>query len=115
MKIVEHEAKRLGFNPTLVLNAPFDTDERRKFARRLTTGQRIESERLKGVVLIKEGQVFSHDPVHGDCHLIPEQGVFLTVTDEHKAEIVSSVTLVFSLCDLMPQAITSRSVPIILL
>jgi hypothetical protein len=88
LKIVEHEAKRLGFNPTLVLNAPFDTDERRKFARRLTTGQRIESEKLKGVVLIKEGQVFSHDPVHGDCRLIPEQGVFLTVTDEHKAEIV---------------------------
>jgi hypothetical protein len=88
LKIVEKEAKHLGFNPTLVLNAAFDTNERREFARLLTTGQRIESEKLKGVVLIKEGQVFSHDPVHGDCRLIPEQGVFLTVTDERKKEII---------------------------
>jgi hypothetical protein len=88
LKTVEGEAKRLGFNPTLVLNAPFDTNERREFARRLTTGQRIESEKLKGVVLVRKEQVFSHDPVHGDCRLIPERGVFLAVTDERKNEIV---------------------------
>lgn len=88
LKIVEKEARCLGFNPTLVLNAPFDTDERRAFARRLTTGERIESEKLKGVVLVRKEQVFSHDPVHGDCRLIPVQGVILAVTDEMKQEIV---------------------------
>jgi hypothetical protein len=88
LKIVENDAKRLGFNPTLVLNAPFDTDERRAFARRLTTGLRIENEKLKGVVLLREGQVFSHDPINGNCRLIPEHGVILTVTDEMKQEIV---------------------------
>jgi hypothetical protein len=87
LKTVEAEAKRLGFNPTLVLNAQFDSEERRKFARRLTTGQRIESEKLKGVVVVKEEQVFSHDPVHGDCRLIPEQGVVLVVTNERKEEM----------------------------
>jgi hypothetical protein len=88
LKTVDAEARRLGFKTTLVLNAPFDNHERRKFARRLTTGQRIESERLKGVVVVKEEQVFSHDPVHGECRLIPEQGVILAVTDERKREIV---------------------------
>lgn len=88
LKLVEKEAIRLGFHPTLVLNAMFDNDERRKFARRLTTGQRVESDKLKGVVLVRKEQVFSHDPVHGVCRLIPEQGVFLTVTDEHKRETV---------------------------
>jgi hypothetical protein len=88
LKTVEKEAKRLGFSPTLVLNAPFDTDERREFARRLTTGQRVESEKLKGVVLVRKEQVFSHDPVHGGCRLIPERGVVLAVTDEHRQEIV---------------------------
>lgn len=88
LKIVEKEAKRLGFNTTLVLNAAFDNEERRGFARLLTTGERIESERLKGVVLIQEGQVFTHDCAHGECRLIPEHGVVLVVTNEHKQEIV---------------------------
>ena len=88
LKLVEKEAIRLGFKPTLVLNAPFDTDERRNFARRLTTGQRIESEKLKGVSLVRKEQVFSHDPAQGDCRLIPEHGVALVVTDERKQEIV---------------------------
>src|ERR1039458_8116013 len=88
LKTVEKEARRLGFNPTLVLNAPFDTEERRAFARRLTTGQRIESERLKGAVLVRKGQVFSHDPVSGHCRLIPKQAVFLVVTNEQRQEVV---------------------------
>jgi len=88
LKTVEKEARRLGFNPTLVLNAPFDTDERRKFARRLTTGELIESEKLKGGILVRKEQVFSHDPKGGSCRLIPEQGVVLVVTDEHEQEIV---------------------------
>ena len=38
LKGVEKEAQRMGFEPTLVLNATFDTPERRRFVRRLTTG-----------------------------------------------------------------------------
>jgi len=47
----------MGFRPTTVLEADFDTPERREFARRLTTGHRLESEKLKGVVVLREGQV----------------------------------------------------------
>ena len=32
---VEQAAQRLGFRPTLVINAPFDTPEHREFACRL--------------------------------------------------------------------------------
>jgi hypothetical protein len=60
-RALETDARQLGFEPTLVLNAHFDTDERRQFARRLTTGLRIEHEALKGVVLVNKAQVFSHD------------------------------------------------------
>ena len=35
LKGVERQAKKLGFKPTMVLNALFDTAERREFARRL--------------------------------------------------------------------------------
>ena len=71
LKTVEPDARAMGFEPVLVLNAPFDTKERREFARRLTTGYRLESNKLKGVVILRAGQVWSHDPVHGDCRVIP--------------------------------------------
>jgi hypothetical protein len=87
-RALETEARQLGFEPTLVLNAHFDTDERRQFARRLTTGLRIEHEALKGVVLVNKAQIFSHDPIHGQCRVIPERGVFLVVTNEMKEETV---------------------------
>lgn len=38
LKTVEPGARAMGFEPVLVLNAMFDTKERREFARRLTTG-----------------------------------------------------------------------------
>jgi hypothetical protein len=38
LKGVELEAKSVGFEPTLVLDATFDTTERKQFSRRLTTG-----------------------------------------------------------------------------
>ena len=78
----------MGFRPTTVLEAEFDTPERREFARRLTTGHRLESEKLKGAVVLREGQVWSHNPVHGDCRVIPERGVVLVVTDERGCETV---------------------------
>ena len=88
LRKVEKDAKQMGFRPTTVLEAEFDTPERREFARRLTSGHRLESETLKGVVVLREGQVWSLNPVHGDCRVIPERGVVLAVTDEHGCETV---------------------------
>jgi hypothetical protein len=85
---VEDDAKALGFDPVLVLDAAFDTSERQKFARQLTTGARLESDKLKGVVLLRDGQVWSHDGVMGCCRVIPKRGVVLVVTDAQKRETV---------------------------
>jgi hypothetical protein len=86
LKRVEKEAQRMGFEPTVVLNAAFDTPERRRFVRRLTTGFPIEDERLKGVALPAEAAVWEHDPREGTCHLLPTNGVVLVVTDEQGCE-----------------------------
>jgi len=86
LKGVEKQAQRLGFEPTLVLNATFDTPERCRFARRLTTGFFIEDERLKGVALPANAAVWEHDPHGGTCHLLPTNGVVLVVTDEQGCE-----------------------------
>jgi hypothetical protein len=86
LKTVEKEAQRMGFRPTLVLEAAFDTPERRQFARRLTTGFHVEDERLKGVALPGDAAVWEHDPYEGSCHLLPTGGVVLVVTDEHGCE-----------------------------
>ena len=88
LKTIEPDVRAMGFEPVLVLNAMFDTKERREFARRLTTGYRLESNKLKGVVILRAGQVWSHDPVHGDCRVIPERGVVLVVTDKQGCETV---------------------------
>jgi len=72
----------------LVLDAAFDTPERQKFARQLTTGLRLESDKLKGVLLLRDGQVQSHDPVHGSCRVMPRRGVVLVVMDAQKCETV---------------------------
>jgi hypothetical protein len=85
---VEADAKALGFDPVLVLDAMFDTPERQIFARQLTTGARLESDKLKGVVLLRDGQVWHHDPVRGSCRVIPKRGVGLVVTDAQKREMV---------------------------
>lgn len=52
LRVIEQEAKAMGFTPTLVLNAVFDTTERKQFARRLTSGLPVEDARLKGEVLL---------------------------------------------------------------
>ncbi len=88
LRAVEKDALEMGFKPTLVLNAPFDTKERGEFARQFTTGHKFESEKLKGVVLLKEGQIWSHDPATGFCCVIPLHGVLLVVTNEKGHEIV---------------------------
>src|SRR5438094_573317 len=84
---VEAEAKRLGFNPTMVLDALFDTPERREFARRLTHGFLMESDVLKNVAL-RAGQVWHLDSAGGSCRVIPKHGVVLMITDEQRCETV---------------------------
>ncbi|MCL4179713.1 MAG: hypothetical protein KJ072_18440 [Verrucomicrobia bacterium] len=88
LKAVEADAEKMGFEPTLVLSAEFDTVERREFARRLTTGFHLENAKLKGVFVLRDGQVWRHDLVHGDCWVIPERGTVLVVTDEQGRETV---------------------------
>lgn len=86
LREVEIEAKSLGFDPTIVLNAPFDTPERREFARRLGASFTLEDEHLKGIAIPAPNQIRDHDPVRGTCRLIPERGVVLVVTDEQACE-----------------------------
>ncbi len=86
LRDVERLAKHLGFAPTIVLNAKFDTQERRDYARRLGGSYAVQDERLKGVALPLEGQVRDYDAIAGQCRLIPESGVFLVLTDERGRE-----------------------------
>lgn len=79
---VEQDARALGFEPVTVLNVPFDTPERREFARRLGSCLTVQDERLLGVVLPAREQIRDHDPVLGECRVYPEHGVVLVVTDE---------------------------------
>ena len=88
LKSIEPEVKDMGFNPTLVLNAVFDTSERKEFARRLVTGYPIEDERLKGVALPAPGMVWNHDQQHGAARIIPRKAVVLILTDERQCETI---------------------------
>lgn len=88
LKSVEADAKKSGFEPTMVLDASFDTLERREFARRVVPGIHIEDERLKGVVLPAKEQVWDFSPSLGHCRLAPERAVILVVTDERGCESV---------------------------
>lgn len=83
---VEIDAKRMGFDPTVVLDAPFDTEERRLFSRRLTTGLGVQDSRLKCAPLPERLGIWWHDTTNGSCRLAPEHGVVLIVTDERGAE-----------------------------
>ena len=86
LRDVEREAKALGFNPTIVLNVPFDTPERREFANRLGGNFTLQDERLKGVAIPAPDQLRNHDPESGECRVFPEHGVVLVVTDERGCE-----------------------------
>lgn len=88
LKGVERQAKKLGFKPTMVLNAPFDTPERKEFARRLTTGYPIQDDRLKGLAVPVEGIVWHHGREEGTARAVPEQGVVLVLTNERGQEAV---------------------------
>jgi hypothetical protein len=81
LRALEFKAKTLGFSPTSVLNVPFDTPERRTFARRLGGGYYVEDERLRGDVRLREGQVEHHNAQAGAVRLVPVRAVVLAVTD----------------------------------
>ena len=86
LKSVEIDAKKMGFRPTMVLNAVFDSQQRREFARRVVSGVSITDERLKGAVLCAPHWDFN--PVLGFCRLAPQRAVILIVTDEQGCETV---------------------------
>jgi hypothetical protein len=88
LKSVEADAREMGFHPTMILNAAFDTPERREFARRVVRGLHIEDERLKGVELPNEQKVWDFSSTLGHCRLAPERAVILVLTDERGCETV---------------------------
>jgi hypothetical protein len=83
---VQQLAQSLGFDPTIVLNVPFDTPERREFANRLGGNFTLQDARLRGVAIPAPGQLRNHDPESGECRLFPERAVVLVVTDERGYE-----------------------------
>jgi len=85
---VEKEAQKIGFKPTIVLDAPFDTAEQKQFARRLTTGLPVDDVRLKGADLPDDSRVWHHDSTSGSCRVPPSRGVVLVVTDEIGRETI---------------------------
>lgn len=88
LRSVEEEAKKMGFEPTMVLNAVFDTMERKQFSRRLTTGLAVEDARLKGADVPDDSRVWHLDTTGGTCRVPPSRGVVLVMTNERGAETV---------------------------
>lgn len=88
LRKVESAAKALGFSPTLVVNAEFDTPERRQFARRITGGYYIEAPELKNLPGLSAEDATRYHPETGSCRLVPKRGVVLVVTDERGCETV---------------------------
>lgn len=84
---IEGDSRLMGFHPTTVVNGPFDTPERREFARRVARGLVVEDERLRGVEFTKE-TCWNFGDGTGYCRLAPDYGVLLVLTDEHGREIV---------------------------
>jgi len=62
MHEVQQLAQSLGFDPTSVLDVPFDTPERREFANRLGERITMEGEWRKGVAIPAPGQLRHHNP-----------------------------------------------------
>jgi hypothetical protein len=80
------EAKTVGFQQTLVLNATFESPERQAFARRLVSGFHVEDDRLKTAVLPLNPSVWNYSQSEGSARLIPTRGVILVVADERGCE-----------------------------
>ncbi|MFA6046513.1 MAG: hypothetical protein WC718_16130 [Phycisphaerales bacterium] len=84
---IEGDARLMGFNPTTVVNGPFDEPGRREFARRVARGLHVEDPRLRGADL-PDGVFWSFSREAGGGRLAPDHGVLLVVTDERARESV---------------------------
>jgi len=84
---VEGDARLMGFHPTVVVAGPYDTPQRREFARRVARGLMVEDDRLRNVKFAKE-TCWNFSNESGYCRLAPEYGVVLVVTDERGCETV---------------------------
>ena len=80
------EAKARAFPQTMVLNATFDSPERRAFARRLVSGVHVEDTRLEGAALPLQTPVWDYCQSEGSARVIPVAGIFLVVSDERGCE-----------------------------
>ncbi len=78
----------MGFGPTMVLNGAFDTSEKKRFARRLTTGFFVKDQRLCGAKLKKPDSIWHLNADEGSCSVIPCEGVVLILTNEEGDETV---------------------------
>lgn len=88
LRSVEREAIAMGFGPTMVLHAKFDTPERRLFSRRLTTGIPVDDPGLRGEPLPESLGIWFHDEERGTCRVAPEEAVVLILTDDRGQETV---------------------------
>ena len=84
---IEGDARLMGFHPTTVVNGPFDTPDRREFARRVARGLVVEDARLREAEL-PNGLFWSFSREAGSGRLAPEYGVLLVVSDERARETV---------------------------
>jgi hypothetical protein len=87
LKLVESKAQALGFAPTRVICAEFDTPQKRAFARRLGGIRLVADERLKTNQPLAEAVAWRHDQQQGTACLTPSRGVVLILTDEEGLEV----------------------------
>lgn len=84
LRTLEGEVRALGFTAT-ILNVPFDTDDRRGFARRLARRFWVKDRRLEAhAPSTRESD--RYDPIEGACSVVPTRGVVLVTTDEQGLE-----------------------------
>src|SRR5262247_1161683 len=74
---VEVEAREMDFDPTTVINGPFDTADRRAFARRITSGYVFEGTDLFHGGVPSKKEVWDYAPNGAWCRLAPKKAVFL--------------------------------------
>lgn len=84
---LECDAQLMGFHPTMVVDGPFDSPERREFARRVARGLVVEDPRLRGLDFPRE-TCWNYGEGTGYCRLAPEHGVLLVLTDAQARETV---------------------------
>lgn len=84
---VEDDARLMGFEPTIVVYGPFDSPERRDFARRVARPLAVEDSRLRNAHF-PEGVCWAFIREAGVCRLAPREGAVLVVTDDRGREAV---------------------------